>query len=594
VTTEPGSGTPMSNPPEPAPAMPGSSGDESTSDLLQSMLSRAVEGQLGDQRELTSAVGDMRTQLMRLSQELAEMRVRPAGEDNADAQLNNVTVEMREAVRFLSERLDGVTRMVAQRGEELADIRTALTAIDAHVRSQAETIGVLSAGLQALPSYGERVSVLQDNLQVLHRQLVGIEGALAATEDNTVGERLSSIEAALASSKDDHQVLHRLTAIEAGLAAPSDDHGVAERLAAIESSVAPLIGRLDEVSDTGTAQSALLSQLQTSTSQLHLAVTGLQSRVDPIAEDITAIGSEVTGLVEGSADGAALDSRVSESVSQAVRETEHRLMAHIDEAVVALAQTLLKRRMPSAASQITGTPIVETPPAAPPVAEPVAAGAEEPADDQGGDDEGGDAAHAALTPADEAESTTESATDLATEPAEPPAWWERDLGAVGGSQVEASHDELDDPSTEAHDHDPHVVDSVEPAESDLETHDLDEPDPAELAARIVPSIDPDEASPTDHWAPPVATPGVGVSTEADDVAEVDDDEPTRLPEQADDAETAPFVGRAVNLAPPEPAPAADTPPASESWLPQTPPERNPADPTVTLEPQKRKWGRRNR
>src|SRR4051812_30677391 len=138
--------------------------------MLQSMLSRAVEGQVADQRELTNAVADMRNQLMRLSQELAGLRVRPADE-TSDAQNNAVTVEMREAVRFLSERLDGVTRMVAQRGEELADIRTALTAIDAHVRSQAETIGVLSSGLQALPSYGERVSILQDNLQILHRQL---------------------------------------------------------------------------------------------------------------------------------------------------------------------------------------------------------------------------------------------------------------------------------------------------------------------------------------------------------------------------------------------------------------------------------------
>ena len=121
-----------------------------------------------------------------------------AADEASDAQNNTVTVEMREAVRFLSERLDGVTRMVAQRGEELADIRTALTAIDAHVRSQAETIGVLSDGLQALPSYGERVSVLQDNLQVLHRQLVGIEESLGQSDgDEKLGERLAAIESAV-------------------------------------------------------------------------------------------------------------------------------------------------------------------------------------------------------------------------------------------------------------------------------------------------------------------------------------------------------------------------------------------------------------
>ena len=163
------------------------------------MLARAAEEQLGEQRELASAIGDIRNQLMRMSQELAEMRVRPPDE-TVDAQINHVTVEMREAVRFLSERLDGVTRMVAQRGEDLADIRTALTAIDTHVRSQAETIGVLSAGLQALPSYGERVSALQDNVQVLHQQLVGIEGSLAARPDgdDNYAERLESIESSIA------------------------------------------------------------------------------------------------------------------------------------------------------------------------------------------------------------------------------------------------------------------------------------------------------------------------------------------------------------------------------------------------------------
>jgi predicted nucleic acid-binding Zn-ribbon protein len=324
-------------PQEPRAPEAGPPGEPATSDLLQSMLSRAAEGQVTEQRQLTGAVNDMRTQLMRLSQELAELRVRPPQDDSSDAQINTVTVEMREAVRFLSERLDGVTRMVAQRGEELADIRTALTAIDAHVRSQAETIGVLSNGLQALPSYGERVSVLQDNLQVLHRQLVGIEESIAT--------------------------------------APGES-ALAEKLAAIETTIAPLTSRLDEVSDIGTAQSALLSQLQTAASQVQQSVAGLHETVAPLAGDITAIGAGVTGLVEGSADGAALDSRVSESVRDAIAETETRLMAHVDEAVLALAQTLMRRRPPTTASQITGTPIVEAEPAEPePLAPP-----EEPAE----------------------------------------------------------------------------------------------------------------------------------------------------------------------------------------------------------------------
>jgi hypothetical protein len=544
VTTEPGSGTPMPNLPESVPVESDTAGGESTSDLLQTMLSRAVEAQLADQSELTSAVGDMRAQLMRLSQELAEMRVRPPSDDS-DAQINNVTVEMREAVRFLSERLDGVTRMVAQRGEELADIRTALTAIDAHVRSQAETIGVLSAGLQALPSYGERVSVLQDNLQVLHRQLVGIEGTLAKAEGDAVGERLTAIVAAVSAPKDDSGITERLTAIEAAIeaaAASAGDADVADRLSAIESSVSPLVGRLNEVSDTGTAQSALLSQLQSSASQLQLAVIGLQSQIEPIAEDVTAIGGEVTGLVEGSADGAALDSRVSESVSQAVRDTEQRLIAHIDDAVLALAQTLLKRRVSSPPTPSADRPLAEqVATVEPDVSEPDVAGFD----------------LAGLDEAEESEPSTAA-------PSADAAWWERDLSPVDSPAAPESAD--DEPAQDS-----------EPDEEVAET----EPERVSTAALDRDEdVESDEAQPTDG------------ATEAVSEATGEDDEPTRLPEQADDAlETE--QGPATEEMLTEPA-AAKSAALTEAWSPQTPPARDPSDPTVTLDDgrKRRRWRRK--
>jgi cob(I)alamin adenosyltransferase len=274
------------------------------------MLARAAEEQLDEQRELAHAMGEIRNQLMRMGQELAELRVRPRDE-SVDAQINHVTVEMREAVRFLSERLDGVTRMVAQRGEDLADIRTALSAVDGHVRAQAETIGVLSAGLQALPSYGERVSSLQDNVQAVHEQLAGI------------GERLAATDGA-----------DRYT----------------ERLDSIESTLAPLAEQIEAAGEIGTAQSGMLSQLQSSASQLQQAVERLNDRLDPIAADLTALGGQVAGLVEGTAAGAALDSRISESVGDAVLVTERRLTEHVDEAVLALAQTLLQHRVTAASS----------------------------------------------------------------------------------------------------------------------------------------------------------------------------------------------------------------------------------------------------
>jgi hypothetical protein len=296
----------MSSPPEYAPASGSAepatpvTDSASTADMLRSMLSRAVEDQLVDQHEIAGLMGDMRNQLMRFGQEIADLRAHRPGEDSSDAQINSVTVELREAVRFLSERIDGVTRMVAQRGEDLADIRGALTAVDAHIRSQAETIGLLSAGLQSLPSYGEQVSVLADNLAIVHRQLVTIEGTIAASASQ-----------------------------------PADD-----RLTSIEASVAPLGATVSELSQT---------------------VSALQSRIEPLASDVTTIGANVAGLVEGTADGAALDSRVRESVGHAVRDTEQRLINHIDEAVLALAQTLLKRRPVSIATPVADPVVTQVP-----------------------------------------------------------------------------------------------------------------------------------------------------------------------------------------------------------------------------------------
>jgi hypothetical protein len=271
---------------------------ESTSDLLRSRLSQALEEQLSDQQELVSAIGNLRSQVMRLGQEIAELRVQPPREEPTDAQLNTVTVEMREAVRFLSERLDGVTRMLALRGEELADVRISLAAIDTQIHDQADTITELSTDVQRLPKEDGRTSALHDDLRTLHRQMVSMEEAIAAPR--------------------------------------SSDNG--DRLAAIDAAVSPLGAALADIRYVSAAQSEQIEQLR--------------NRLEPIAVDVTAIGGDVAGLVEGTADGAALDARVNESVTAAMRGTERRLMAHIDEAVLALAETLLRRRSSGVANQM--------------------------------------------------------------------------------------------------------------------------------------------------------------------------------------------------------------------------------------------------
>jgi hypothetical protein len=306
-----------------------------------------------------AALTDVRNQLMRVGQQIAEMRAEPstAGAEAA----NGVIAELREAVRFLAERLDGVARMVAQRGEEQADTRGVLGAIDAHVRSQAETIAVLTTGMQALPSYGERVSALQDNLNGLQQRLVSIEGAFGP-----IGQRLGGIESAV--SRPDSGVSERLAAIEGMLGPLSQRLGQA--LAEQAASLQALHARVESFA-TGT-QSGLESLAAGTQAALAVPVTGddgaivtLEPRLAALMAELTALRQDVSALasVSPAEDVAALREQIaglavarpaaeggesavvlSEDIDAAVRRAEYRINAHVDDAVLALAQTLLGKQ----------------------------------------------------------------------------------------------------------------------------------------------------------------------------------------------------------------------------------------------------------
>jgi archaellum component FlaC len=591
-------------------AEPGRAGSAPTAESVQALLARAAEGQLEEQREVVSAVTDMRAQLIRLSQELAELRVQQGSGQSSDAQLNSVTVEVREAVRFLNERLDGVTRMVAQRGEELADVRTALTAIDAHVRSQAETIGVLSNGLQVLPSYGERVSILHDNLLQVHRQVEGIEAGLSVLQDDKLGQRL----------------------------------------AAVESSVSPMQARLNEIADLETAQSALLSQLQSSASHLQGAVNEMHGRVEAVAEDLAALGGGLAGLAN-SVESATLAqpelaAGLEDSVARAMDAAEQRLMHHVDEAIYALAQMLLRRLSPDVA------------PAATDAAGPGAAGV-------------GTASVAELPD----EEVLDEADDLAAAPAtsatpadDAPEWWEREMHGVaetpaatdddGSGWPPQSTDEWSqgvaaDAGTDVGQLDEDDLDTATGDVADEITDDAaDDAASAELGSTAVADVPPEhwtyatEAPAMDDTAidaaattdlPATQVPGwweAGVEAEipadygsagdhsdyaedlvaappvsdepADTAAAPEADEPEEAAEEAEEepepwgtlpppAERDPAAVTA--WAAEEDAPleaAADDGAPPEPWGTLPPVDRDPADPTVTLEePEKKhRWWRR--
>jgi hypothetical protein len=300
----------------------------------------------------TAALADVRNQLMRIGQQIAELRTEP-GALGAEA-ANGVIAELREAVRFLAERLDGVARMVAQRGEELADTRGTLGAIDAHVRSQAETIAVLTTGMQALPSYGERVSALQDNINGVQQRLVGIEGAFGP-----LGQRLGGIESAV--SRPDSGVSERLAAIEGMLGPLSQRLGQA--LTEQAASLQALHGRVESLA-TGTqagieslasgTQAALatpgsiddsqIAALVAEVAAIRQAVSGLGS--PPPAVDLEPLRAQLAELINARPAVAATEPGTvpTGDIEAAVRSAEQRINAHIDDAVLALATTLLGKQ----------------------------------------------------------------------------------------------------------------------------------------------------------------------------------------------------------------------------------------------------------
>src|SRR3954470_8892961 len=88
--------------------------DSPMAERMQSMFSRAVEEQLTEQRQVAGLLAQVQGQLARLAEQLQDMRL-------------------------LGERVDGVARLVQERGRDLAEQRAAIaelkSAVDGHTHA---------------------------------------------------------------------------------------------------------------------------------------------------------------------------------------------------------------------------------------------------------------------------------------------------------------------------------------------------------------------------------------------------------------------------------------------------------------------------
>jgi hypothetical protein len=243
--TDPGSGTPMS-------------------ERMQALLSRAVEDQLSEQRQVAGAMTEVRNHLAHLGAELQQLRATAGGaaDEEIQRQVAGVAADVREAIRVLTERLDGVAGLVHQRGNDLAELRAL---IDTELRPRVEGVDAAVRDLRsAFTGIGSRVADLPGRSE--------IEGMLARQSEASgpLDERLESLQ-----------------------------------------------GWIEEVHE------GLFGE------------TGVHPRVQALVEQAA---ETPAGPDED------LGSRIDEAVRSAVAASEKRITAHVDEAVLALAEALLRKR----------------------------------------------------------------------------------------------------------------------------------------------------------------------------------------------------------------------------------------------------------
>src|SRR5581483_10304716 len=164
--------------------------------------------------------------------------------------------------------------------------------------SQQETLAGLAGGLTSLPSYGDRVSAMQQGPAAIQQRLGGLDELRAALRD--LGPRPAGPAAAGPgpSAESQGQLLERLAAIDrtiAGLAQRMVDGG-----AAGAPGTSPDLGRLNARFDQLESHLAEIARGLRASGTEGWAAVG--ERLSALQEDVTAIGSDVAGLVESSSD----------------------------------------------------------------------------------------------------------------------------------------------------------------------------------------------------------------------------------------------------------------------------------------------------
>jgi len=381
-------------------------------DRMQSLLAQAVEDQRAEQRQLTAALMDVRGQLNRVVADLGALRGAPAGDGGggSDEALATVSRDLREAVRMLAERLDAVGRSVQERGADLAEIKVAVADLHSAVRGHTNALAGVTQALGNVPAVGERVGGLQDNLTSLHDRLAGLEEVAASVD--RLGLRIESADQDLRELRSAFtgmasrmaELPSRADLGAAGAQSTESLDVVAGRLSRLETAIPELLSRIDAIREhaarapaapgaEGAAAPAwagaasggeLIGRLDAVEAALVVLTEQLTAEPEPAGDDAEeepdSVADQLAELTEGlfgedglvarlegaAVDEESLDRRISQAVQTAVAGSEGRLSAHMDEAVLALAEALFRTsrrpaRTPAPAPVPPVAPVVPPP-----------------------------------------------------------------------------------------------------------------------------------------------------------------------------------------------------------------------------------------
>lgn len=149
-------------------------GGSPMSERMQALLSRAVEDQLSEQRQLTNALADIRALLVRLPEDVRAAAATAIGEqgDDVRADVDGIARELRAGLQALGERLDATARAGGSDAADRLDAR--LAAVEAALTRQTERLEQLAA-----QDHDELLS----RLDALSDRLIAIDERSSASPD---------------------------------------------------------------------------------------------------------------------------------------------------------------------------------------------------------------------------------------------------------------------------------------------------------------------------------------------------------------------------------------------------------------------------